>query len=399
MSQCPLCFKELDPGRRLWAVKNVGGTRTVDPDASRVFGRDVSFEAQLPITRADVPGPWPPRVADLFRAFNVPPGAEVEDELCPECHYPLPDGWRDAHVTTVAMCGARASGKSLYIATAVKALNAYLGRMRGSLQMATPETAEIYRERYERPLFEEMGLMEPTVRAEAGQAYQLHPLIFSLGTFQGQARYLVLRDVAGEELENPPAHDGHLEFLPRAHAVIFMFDPLSVEAIRRRLQDLVPTQSRSSGSPVTVLDNLQMRIGTSPRPPGLAVTLSKFDVLQRLRDVQDADWSRVMSNAGAAFMREPSGTTADPQTRMAQLEEDRSLVFLETRSLLLFMESSELVSKIENPHTGRPLPHSYFAVSALGDSPQGDRVSRHGISPHRVIDPLLWALRMNGVVL
>lgn len=46
-----------------------------------------------------------------------------------------------------------------------------------------------------------------------------------------------------------------------------------------------------------------MAIGSGE--PRLAVILSKFDALRALRDVDGSEWSMVMSNAGAAYLRDP----------------------------------------------------------------------------------------------
>lgn len=390
MSKCPICLFEVPAATYEYALENVGGGPFRHPDASNMLGRDVYYEGTLPLDARVENGVYvaPDAHAELHSYINmgsVPPTAHLGPELCPTCHNELPPNWRGNRVTVVAMCGARASGKSLYIATAVKALKHELLSQGSSLQMYTETTAHNYRTYYETPLFEQMGLMGATVRAETGQAYQLDPLIFSVGSSRrAGTQMLVIRDVAGEELENPPENDGHLDFMARADVVLFMFDPLSVDAIARRLNDLVPTQSRSSGSPVQVLDNLQRRIGSSPTPPRVGVALSKFDVMQTLAEVEDQDWSLVMSNKGSAMMREPASGD--------DLGADRQLLHHEVKSLLLRMGATEMVNKIENPHMGISGEHMYFALSALGYAPVGDQVSSLGIAPFRVLDPVKWAM-------
>lgn len=394
MAKCPICVNEVPYDKYSWALENTNQPILPHPDASYYMGREVMYEATLDLD-ADVfensyvpPDPLA-RLQELKREERVPSHASVGVELCPTCHNEIPPGWRQASVTVIAMCGARASGKSLYIATVVKALKRYLLKWRNSLQPYTDVTAHNYHAYYESPLFEQMGLMGATVRADTGQAYQLDPLIFSVGGNQQTGRQLlVLRDVAGEELENPPENEGHLNFMSRADVIVFMFDPLSVDAIARRLNDLVPTQSRSSGSPVQVLDNVQRRIEKSKTdntvPPRMAVVLSKFDVMQTLAEVEDQDWSLVMSNRGSAMMRE-RGETGNQDL-------DQALLHEEVKSLLQRMGADEMVNKIENPHVGTYITHRFFAVSALGYPPVGDQVSSLGIAPFRVLDPLLWAL-------
>ena len=44
-------------------------------------------------------------------------------EVCPACHRDLPEQWRNRRVFTMAMAGARGSGKSVYIAVAVESFS------------------------------------------------------------------------------------------------------------------------------------------------------------------------------------------------------------------------------------------------------------------------------------
>ncbi|GAA1201063.1 TRAFAC clade GTPase domain-containing protein [Brevibacterium paucivorans] len=390
MAKCAVCLFDVPYDTYTWALENTGSAPVVDNNASYFLGREVRIEATLDLDADVVDNMYVEPNADaalneIVASGGLPQSARLGAELCPICHNPLAPGWRFANVTVIAMCGARASGKSLYIATAIKELKRELLNNGTSLQMYTDTTDENYQTYYERPLFEQMGLMGATVRADTGQAYQLDPLVFSVGgNHQNGRQLLVLRDVAGEELENPPENDGHLDFMKRADVILFMFDPLSVDAISRRLNDLVPTQARSSGSPVQVLDNLQRRIGATQPTPRVGIALSKFDVMQTLADIDDQDWSRVMANRGSAMMRERL-TSDDAET-------DQLLLHQEVKSLLLRMGADEIVNKIENPHTGQQIPHRFFAISALGYAPVGEQVSSLGIAPFRVLDPLQWAM-------
>lgn len=390
MAKCAVCLFEVPFDSYTWALENTGNGPVLDDTASYYLGREVLIEATLDLDAEVVDNMYVEPNAEaalngIIASGGLPQSARLGEELCPVCHNPLPRDWRFSNVTVVAMCGARASGKSLYIATAIKELKRQLLTQGTSLQMYTDITDDNYQTYYERPLFEQMGLMGATVRADTGQAYQLDPLVFSVGGNQQNGRQLlVLRDVAGEELENPPENDGHLDFMKRADVILFMFDPLSVDAIARRLNDLVPTQARSSGSPVQVLDNLQRRIGNAQPTPRVGVALSKFDVMQTLADIDDQEWSRVMSNRGSAMMREPLASD--------DIDADQMLLHQEVKSLLLRMGAEEIVNKIENPHTGQQIPHRFFAISALGYAPVGEQVSSLGIAPFRVLDPLQWAM-------
>ena len=51
-----------------------------------------------------------------------------------------------------------------------------------------------------------------------------------------------------------------------------------------------------------------------------------------------------------------------------------------------------------NPVTGHRYEHRFFAVSALGASPEGEKLSDRGISPFRVTDPVRWVLAADNVM-
>ncbi|WP_240689932.1 hypothetical protein [Arthrobacter sp. PAMC25564] len=288
------------------------------------------------------------------------------------------------------MNGARATGKSLYIAVLIKQLGHFMATMNGTIHFADARTQETYKNIYEKPLFEARGLMPATPPAATHDSYVVEPLIFSLGILNGVRRYLVIRDVAGEDMEKPPADTMPLAFLRHADGVFFMFDPLTVPDIRAKVQDLIPAQLRLGGDPNTVLSNLLNIIGTATPP--LAVILSKFDAMQELRNVDDVQWQSVMSNSGAAFLRDPSLESSKYD------QDDGELLHEEVRSLLHKLNARHLVLSLENPGAGQRIPYRFFAVSALGESPSGDAVHSRGIAPFRCLDPAKWVLSMTGAI-
>jgi hypothetical protein len=138
-----------------------------------------------------------------------------------------------------------------------------------------------------------------------------------------------------------------------------------------------------------VLSNVLLAVGAGQ--PRLAVILSKFDALRALRDVEGSDWSYVMSNSGASYLRETS-------TNRQYDDADGQLLHEEVRSLLLRLHGSAIVTAVENPSTGVTLPHRYFVVSALGQPPVGNQLNPRGIAPFRCADPLRWVATSYGVL-
>jgi hypothetical protein len=385
VTKCPRCFSVVTPHRYLWMMPpRAGGPRYLDEVGSAFLGAPAECG---PFYKWDrLPGDHrpPPPPTDASRALQGP-----VVEVCPVCHYQLPDGWRVGHATCIAMAGARATGKSLYIAVLVKQLELLCENLGVSMEPATRATATAYSTHYETPLFAHRGLIPPTPTVHTQASLQREPLIFSIGVWQGVRRYLVLRDVAGEDMETGDLSAPPFRFFANADAVFFMFDPLRVKAIRDQLQDLLPAQIFSGGDPRTVLNNVMLAIGGGQ--PRLAVILSKFDALRVLRDVEGSEWSLIMSNAGAAYLRD----TSDAQHYD---EAGGRLLHEEVRSLLTRLNAASMVAAVENPSTGTRLVYRYFVLSSLGQPPSGNRLHARGIAPFRCADPVRWITSSFGLL-
>ena len=385
MTKCPRCFQVLTPHQHLWMMPpQAGATRYLDEVGSAFLGAPANCG---PFYKWDRPpgyhGP-PPPPAEASRALKGP-----VVEVCPVCHYQLPDGWRGGHAICIAMAGARATGKSLYIAVLVKQLELLCENLGVSMEPATRATATAYSAHYETPLFVQRGLIPPTPTVHTQASLQREPLIFSLGIWQDVRRYLVFRDVAGEDMETGDLSAPPFRFFANADAVFFMFDPLRVKAIRDQLQDLLPAQMFSGGDPRSVLNNVMLAIGRGQ--PRLAVILSKFDALRVLRDVEGSEWSLIMSNGGAAYLRDASDAPHYDEGGGRLLHE-------EVRSLLTRLNAGSMVAAVENPSTGMRLTHRYFVVSSLGQPPSGNRLHARGIAPFRCADPVRWITSSFGVL-
>ncbi|GAA1471548.1 hypothetical protein P4N68_03590 [Corynebacterium felinum] len=324
------------------------------------------------------------RCPDTYQTLN--PG----DTLSRTGRELLP-GWTESVTHCVAMAGARASGKSLYMAVLIKQLE-LLARQRFQHVVVTPadsSTKQRYSEKYERPLYQEMKHMPPTPTSANVDAYQREPFIFNLGEWPApdgvmRKNYLVIRDVAGEDLENPTVDPASMEFFQHADLVIMLFDPLKVPAIATYLAGLIPIQSGLGGNPEDVFRNLMRLLGS--QRPQLALAVSKFDTLQTLDRLSDSNWKHIMGNLGAAFRRD-NGFDYDPLSQQ--------VLHLEVGSLLRLMDARSLINMVESEY--RDAPYQYFAVSALGEAPRGENLSRKGIAPYRCLDPLLWYLSNHGV--
>jgi hypothetical protein len=337
--------------------------------------------------------PWPVQTPPPCRCpncFQVLAGPGPI-EKCPRCSTAVPVGWQRGGTTCIVLAGARYTGKSIFIGVMIKQLEQFAAQVGMDVAPATRSTRLMFEEHYARPLYARRGVLSATRPVASDDAYQRDPLAFTLTAPSGHTHHLVVRDVAGEDLEHlDDARAGALGFFREADFVFFLFDPLQVEAIRTKLRDFIPAQ-KVGAKPLDILNTVLDLTGHGT--PRIGVILSKFDAVQALRQVQGAgEWGLIMRNPGAAFFRDRGPTAlTDPH--------DGELLHEEVRSLLLKLDAATFVAAVERrAGGGRSGGHRFFAVSALGEAPDGEDLSKRGIAPFRCLDPLRWALAGTGIL-
>lgn len=397
MIKCPQCFSGLTPQQLAWQCTNASCVQDARDDiASAYAGYDLparpmyaDTEPKFQQRRKDgqAQGKWPPATP------SCPLCSRQMANACSVCHFVLPPRWGNGDVTCIVMSGARASGKSLYIAMGVDKLEQLLlTHAQSQLLPLSPDIAQVFRVNYQEPL-NARGVLQSTPKADSQGAYQRVPLIFNLGLIKGRQQYLVIRDVAGEDMENLPASRMHFSFFGRADAVLFLFDPLAVPDVRANLAGIIPLPAEVGHDPLPVIGNVLtlVREGSAGATPPIGVVVSKFDALEEFRDLEGKpQWSELMSHRGAAFARDPSGQ------RLEYDPTDGDLLSAEIRSLVLKLGGAGIVAQLEN--RADSTQHQYFAVSVLGHAPRGDSIDERGIAPFRAVDPLKWALSLTQAV-
>lgn len=285
------------------------------------------------------------------------------------------------------MAGARYTGKTVYIAVLIKQLKKFLEAADTEVTPADMVTERTYAANYERPLFEQRGIAAATPAA-AVAAHQ-PPLIFNIGFWGERQHFLVIRDVAGEDLENAETSGPSWEFFGLAHAVLFLFDPLRVRDISDQLLDLVPPTNLIGGDPGDVLRKVMSLIGRGN--PRIGLVLSKFDALQALSQVEQSSWGRVMANPGAAFNRDPGLVAAEYD------EDDGTLLHCEVVSLLQRLHARPDAADPAQPGHRPVLREPVLRGVGARDAAGGEKLHRSGISPFRCLDPIRWVLAERGV--
>jgi len=389
MVKCPRCFNQLDD-RYVFACLSVNcATKKPDPVVTEQLGEGFTAEIghRVELTRPVSNPNWIPP-----QGMNCPECRQPESEVCRFCHYPLPNGYHQGESICIAFAGARSTGKSLYIAVAVAYLKLFATEQMGWVltEAANTKTKEIYQVNYERPLFEQRGMLAGTVRGHQLGAPQRDPLIYEVtGKRLTDRWFVVLRDVAGEDLQQPGQLPQHLNYLKRADTVLFLFDPLALKQVADRLHGIA-SHNVDGAYANTVLDNLANLIGagTGHFVPDLGLVISKFDVLQELHRHEDKRWNAMWKNYGSCFVRDTS------MDEPAYNEQEGELLDAEVKSLLSTLHAGSFLTRLNNSR----LPYRFFVVSALGRPPKGDSLNAHGLSPFQVIRPIKWAMARRGLL-
>ncbi len=392
MNRCPFGF--LDLGVKAVAFRCDASPRACPdrPDPAFRAYRRPDLPDRRPVTTYQ-PGPedrkWRRPAGGSCQHCEQP----VSSPVCPRCHHDLPAGWLEVQTTCIAVAGPRSSGKSVYIGVLVRQAQLLVEQLGGAMSFGDAWTQSVYVRHYQTPLWEERGLVESTVRQSVGDgdAPQRGPMLFSLGTLQGKRQVLVIRDVAGEDLEDAGVVPEPFRFFREADGIVFLVDPLKRAAIRLMLKGIVDTESATvGGEPLQVLDNLSRIIrgdDQSRVQVPLAVVLSKFDALRELQRVPDSSWDGVMNNTGAAINRD-----ASPEPHFDP--DDADLLQAEVTSILARLNEQAVINRLEAEFACTRL----FAVSALGAPPKGRGLHAQGIAPFRCLDPLKWVMSRTGAV-
>lgn len=378
MSKCVFCFHGLPSNVARFVCTNIrcNAQRSQDdPTLSSYVGEAVK-------TGVNFTAQQPPDAKRWTKPNGVPCGqcGEQMSNSCPTCHHVIPHDSDTADIVTVGFTGARNSGKSVAIGSMSFFLEELIEQM-GSARQYRPAYSRSTPADYEEQL---LGGTAPAMTTR-GRA---RSLVFNLGPVNGRTRYLSLRDVAGEDLENSTP-EANLTFLSRADLVVFMFDPLAIDSVLHELADLIPAQPGRVGvAPQTVLTNVLQHIGSGR--PRLAVALSKVDALQALAG-RPGNYGEVFGQPGAAISR-------DWKLTPTYHARDGELLHEEVRSVLQALNAGVIVNMIENPASGARLDHRFFAVSALGGATDAQAIDTRGIRPFRILEPLLWEFANRGIV-
>jgi len=375
---CPYCYETFPRWRIQFRCSGrpsrMGERCEVGPDA--VYSARFGPGFQLPV--------FPAR--HVYTADCPHCGSETTVRVCPSCHHRLPTYFGRVRSRLVALVGARNSGKTVYLTVLMHELNNKAGeRLDCGLSPADEETRRVFDGEYERRLYTDGNLHDPTRSVSAEQYGLRPPLVFTFATEGSGLRrsrktLLSFFDTAGEDLISQDSVELNARYLRSADAVMLVLDPLQMAGGRSRAgHDVLPPEGPAVDAPYAVLDKITdllqdgRRAGKIRKPIGVA--FSKIDVF----------WDGMKAD-GALRQPEPDGEGAD--------EHDGLDVHAQVAGLLHDWDGPRIDTYLRSNYRS----YRYFGFSALGNHPVGDKVPHGGVQPYRVPDPFLWLLAQLGAV-
>lgn len=283
---------------------------------------------------------------------------------------------------SIALIGAKQSGKSNYIAVLVNEIKKKMARnMDCSLIFCNQQTNDAYQNTYYKPLYENATTVKGTDANDDAP-----PLIYSIDFYKGKkirdSITLSLYDTAGENLDNENSMLCNNQYISNASGIIILLDPLQLPSIRSKLEGKVdlPDKNTDTSEILSRVINLikeQKKIKGNIDIP-IALAFTKMDVLAKYDALPDDSCLRMQSEhiAKGAFVKSDFEET------------NKEIVAL----LENFMadEVEQLLKQFTN--------YSFFGVSALGENPTGGVKLSGEPDPIRVLDPLLWLLSINKYI-
>ena len=308
--------------------------------------------------------------------------------LCPHCHMELPQSIGEFKNYIFSIIGAKAAGKSHYLAVLIDHFRNTIGPETDILlSPANDHTIN----RYKRDFFDPVYVnKQPIVATQSGliNTSVRMPLIYTLlfsgrgmtgGTKITHGVTLVFFDTAGEDMDSQDVLATVNKYIYRSDGIVLLLDPLQLNGVRDKLPPTtgLPPINTETSTIIARTANL-IREGrkysqTKQIDTPLAVAFSKIDALEPILD----DNSLLLSDSNHL-----DGFDVG----------DFEAVNDEIRSLLAQWDGQPILQQVSTFFK----KSGFFGVSALGCNPHKDnRIPK--VIPNRVADPFLWLLHNHGL--
>lgn len=317
----------------------------------------------------------------------------VTRRVCPKCNQQLPVDIDSLSDITIAVIGARGTGKSHFIALLINRIEEMYKEFDWILTPMTDQTISNYRENFYKPLFERKVTIESTQTRRSPE-----PLIYSLRIKKTNKRImLVFFDGAGENFSMQQKIEEFNSYVRNASGIICLIDPLQLPLINSELKQRaksVPDISTDAGDVLVSLCNTlysshsEKSWQTKGIPIPLAVAFSKMDAIKKSNVLRPGEY-----NDGGYLLDDDSDVYRESGSIHGVV--NKSDVENISSSLEGWLHNQGAHNIFNATRNYRNV--SYFGFSALGAPPQGSILS-HRPTPIRVEDAFLWILAQNGLL-
>lgn len=368
---CPRCFTKISAKETRYVCTNVGCPES---------GKRPMDRTKLEGSTNFLGAAHPPKCAECKR--------EAADRICPSCGMLLPFGIDGNGVREVAISviGAKAAGKSNYIAVLIKMIRE---QMVLSFNMNTRACNDSTMKRYNTDFYNPVFRQHVCVKATDASVQEIDPLMYHLTITDGSAKARVLHaltltffDTAGENLDSEDIMSVVNKYIYHSQGIILLLDPLQMPTVRNALEGKGIHLPLEYTDPLDLLTRTINLIRKGLRKPAgqidipIALAFTKIDATRCLLD--------------------PSLSLHNPSTHLARGafdELDFNTVNMDMQALIEQWYSSELASMLQaNFRT-----YAFFGLSALGSDPDRSGAIPQ-LRPFRVEDPFLWLLWKNRVL-
>lgn len=300
---------------------------------------------------------------------------------CKVTNREIPRDFLESQSLPIALVGAKASGKSNYIAVLVNEIKRMSMRFNWILSMTSSEEAKrYYNIYYSGPLYDDNVVVDATDKAE------IPPLIFPLRFLDNKNRIkntatLTFYDTAGEALDSRDDMVIYNRYIPNSKGIILLLDPLQIESIRKKLVGKIDLPNKNTDV-YDILNRIVDNIHSVKNVKGvidipLAIAFTKMDVLEQFDILPQGGYLRQESEhlENGVFVNEDfEGVNREMNDLLDNWIDD---------GIRQLVKSFKKVA--------------FFGVSALGSNPVQNRLT-NGVKPKRVLDPLLWLLAENNYI-
>lgn len=396
---CPYCFEKINKKDVVFQCNNmaldVKGNKVcpkeIDPEYSQYLGITDSSR-YLYREKVFKSGSKNPIMMPSSAICTC--GYKSTRRLCPYCHNEFPNYFGEVDNLTIAVIGAKETGKSHYIAVLKKMLEENVGpAFSFTITAANDKTIQRYNSDFKKPIFEDKTIILSTKSAAVEHGVR-EPLIYSIVFYENKGGRKIRKkmitfsffDTAGEDLNSEDVMSVVNKYIYNANGIICLLDPLQLKGVRDLVPEgtVLPEINTEIDDIIARVSNL-IRNAKSVKGTGLrssidipiAITFSKVDVLRKILPP-------------SSQLHNLSPHCIDEVFNISDMENVSS----EMEALIAKWSGVNLLTQVSSNFKD----YKYFGVSALGCNPADSNQTINQVIPIRLEDPFLWILWKNKLI-